>query len=40
MEEVISYLRSQKEDAAFISWLEALKIKAVIKKEKNIPGKE
>ena len=39
-EEVIADIRSQKEDAAFISWLEALKIKAVIKKEKNIPGKE
>ena len=38
-EKVISDIRSQKEDAAFINWLEALKMKAVIKKEKNIPGK-
>ncbi|MFZ3057238.1 MAG: peptidyl-prolyl cis-trans isomerase [Smithella sp.] len=39
-EEVIADIRSQKEDAAFVSWLEALKMKAVIKKEKNILGKE
>jgi parvulin-like peptidyl-prolyl isomerase len=39
-EEVIADIRSQKEDAAFINWLEALKMKAVIKKEKNIPGEK
>ena len=39
-EEVIADIRSQKEEAAFINWLEALKIKAVIKKETNIPGKK
>lgn len=39
-EEVIADIRSQKEDAAFINWLEALKLKAVIKKETNIPVKK
>ena len=39
-EEVIADIRAQKEDAAFVNWLEALKIKAVIKKETNIPGKK
>jgi parvulin-like peptidyl-prolyl isomerase len=39
-EYVIADIRSQKEEAAFISWIEALKIKAVIKKETNIPGKK
>jgi parvulin-like peptidyl-prolyl isomerase len=34
--EVIADMRSQKEEAAFISWLEALKLKAVIKKKTNI----
>jgi parvulin-like peptidyl-prolyl isomerase len=38
-EYVIADIRSQKEDAAFISWLEALKLRAVIKKKTNIPGK-
>jgi parvulin-like peptidyl-prolyl isomerase len=37
--DVIADIRSQKEDAAFINWLEALKMKAVIKKETNIPVK-
>ena len=35
--EVIADIRSQKEAAAFVNWLEALKINAVIKKETNIP---
>jgi parvulin-like peptidyl-prolyl isomerase len=39
-EEVIADIRSQKEDAAFISWLEALQSKAVIKKEPNIQVKK
>jgi parvulin-like peptidyl-prolyl isomerase len=39
-EEVIADIRSQKEDAAFMNWLEALKMKAVIKKESNMPGKK
>jgi parvulin-like peptidyl-prolyl isomerase len=39
-EEVIADVRSQKEEAAFISWLEALKMKAVIKKQTNIPVKK
>ena len=39
-EDVIEDIRSQKEDAAFVNWLEALKIKAVIKKENNIQGKK
>ena len=38
-EKVIADIRSQKEEAGFVSWLEALKIKAVIKKEPNIPVK-
>jgi len=37
---IISDIRSQKEDAAFKNWLEALKMKAVIKKEDNMLGKE
>jgi parvulin-like peptidyl-prolyl isomerase len=39
-EEIIADIRSQKEDAAFINWLEALKMKAVIKKETNLPGEK
>jgi parvulin-like peptidyl-prolyl isomerase len=39
-EEVIADIRSQKEDAAFMNWLEALKMKAVIKKESNMPVKK
>jgi peptidyl-prolyl cis-trans isomerase C len=39
-EYVIADIRSQKEEAAFISWIEALKLKAVIKKKTNIPGKK
>jgi parvulin-like peptidyl-prolyl isomerase len=39
-EEVIADIRSQKEDAAFVNWLEALKMKAVIKKKANIPVKK
>ena len=35
-EEVIADIRAQKEEAAFISWLEALKMKAVIKKESTV----
>ncbi len=35
-EDVIADIRLQKEDAAFISWLEELKKKAVIKKQTNI----
>ena len=38
-EKVIADIRSQKEEAGFVSWLEALKIKAVIKKE-NHTGKK
>jgi parvulin-like peptidyl-prolyl isomerase len=38
--EVIADIRSQNEEAAFISWLEALKMKAVIKKKTNIPVKK
>ena len=38
-EEVIADIRTQKEEAAFISWLEALKKKAVIKKENQHIGK-
>ncbi len=36
-EYVIADIRSQKEEAAFTSWIEALKLKAVIKKKTNIP---
>jgi parvulin-like peptidyl-prolyl isomerase len=39
-EEVIADIRSQKEEAAFINWLEALKRQAVIKKKTNIPVKK
>jgi len=39
-DEVIADIRSQKEVSAFVNWLEALKIKAVIKKENNIQGKK
>jgi foldase protein PrsA len=35
-EEVIAEIRAQKEDAAFTAWLEALKMKAVIKKESTV----
>jgi peptidyl-prolyl cis-trans isomerase C len=37
---VIADIRSQKEEAAFISWIESLKLKAVIKKKTNMPGKK
>jgi parvulin-like peptidyl-prolyl isomerase len=37
---VIADIRSQKEEAAFISWIEALKLKAIIKKKTNISGKK
>jgi foldase protein PrsA len=39
-EKVVADVRSQKEEAAFVNWLEALKTKAVIKKETNIAGKK
>jgi len=39
-EDVIADIRLQKEEAAFISWLEALKLKAVIKKKTNIQGQK
>jgi parvulin-like peptidyl-prolyl isomerase len=39
-EYVIADIRSQKEEAAFISWIEALKLKAIIKKKTNISGKK
>ncbi|KQC06271.1 MAG: hypothetical protein APR62_08190 [Smithella sp. SDB] len=39
-EKVISDIWSQKEEAAFVNWLEELKTKAVVKKEKNISWKE
>jgi hypothetical protein len=35
-EEVIAEIRAQKEDAAFTTWLEALKMKVVIKKESTV----
>ncbi|MEI6610441.1 MAG: peptidyl-prolyl cis-trans isomerase [Deltaproteobacteria bacterium] len=35
-EEVVAQIRAQKEDAAFTSWIEALKMKAVIKKESTV----
>ncbi len=35
-EEVIAEIRAKKEDAAFTTWLEALKMKAVIKKESTV----
>ena len=35
-EEVIAEIRAEKEDAAFTTWLEALKMKAVIKKESTV----
>jgi parvulin-like peptidyl-prolyl isomerase len=35
-EKVIAEIRAQKEDAAFTTWLEALKMKAVIKKESTV----
>ena len=35
-EEVIAEIRAQKEDVAFTTWLEALKMKAVIKKESTV----
>lgn len=35
-EKVIAEIRTQKEDAAFTTWLEALKMKAVIKKESTV----
>jgi foldase protein PrsA len=39
-EYVIADIRSQKEEAAFISWIEALKLKVVIKKKTNISVKK
>ena len=39
-EHVIADIRSQKEEAALISWMEALKLKAVIKKKPNISEKK
>jgi peptidyl-prolyl cis-trans isomerase C len=39
-EDVIADIKQQKEDAAFISWLEDLKKKAVIKKQTNIKLKK
>ena len=38
--EVIAEIREQKEDAAFTTWLEALKMKAVIKKESTVLRKK
>lgn len=35
-EEVMADIRAKKEEAAFISWLEALKMKAIIKKESAV----
>ncbi len=35
-EEVIAEIRAQKEDLAYTTWLEALKMKAVIKKESTV----
>lgn len=35
-EEVMAGIRAQKEDAAFTVWLEGLKMKAIVKKEKQI----
>ena len=35
-EEVVAEIRAQKEDEAFTTWLEALKMKAVIKKESTV----
>lgn len=37
---IIADIRSQKEESAFISWIASLKLKAVIKKKTNIPGKK
>jgi parvulin-like peptidyl-prolyl isomerase len=39
-DEVIAAIRAQKEEAAFITWLQALKMKAVIKKENAILWKK
>jgi len=39
-EEVIAEIRAQKEDAAFTTWLEALKMKVVIKKESTVLRKK
>ena len=39
-EEVMAGIRAQKEDAAFAVWLDALKLKAVIKKEINVLRKK
>ena len=39
-EEVVADIRAQKEEAAFIIWLQALKMKAVIKKENAILWKK
>ena len=38
--QVIADIRSQKEEAAFISWMESLKLKAVIKKKTKVPEKK
>ena len=35
-EEVVAQIRAQKEDTAFTAWIEALKMKAVIKKESTV----
>ncbi|OGP88417.1 MAG: hypothetical protein A2031_10090 [Deltaproteobacteria bacterium RBG_19FT_COMBO_43_11] len=39
-EEVVADIRAQKEEAAFTSWLNSLKLKAVIKKENNVLRKK
>lgn len=39
-EKVIFDIRSEKEDTAFKNWLDGLKMKAVVKKEKDILGKK
>lgn len=38
-EEIIAEIRAQKEDAAFSAWLDALKLKAVVKKETGVHRK-
>ena len=39
-DEVVADIRAQKEEAAFTSWLNSLKLKAVIKKENNVLRKK
>ena len=34
--DILNFLRTQKEEAAFRAWLNALRMKAVVKKEKNV----